>query len=272
MRSLEANDSDLRSALCRGSRPDPSEHASGRPADVKEATSHPAKAASGTLLARRDLTDRLAIFRLAKPPGLSFEPGQHVRVHSAGDSRPYTIVSAPHEPFLELFVERAPTGSFTPALWRLKPGDRVGLGDVAKGSLVLDPSKNVHLMIATVTGVAPFVSMLRATFAAGGAGRHRFHVLHGASRADELGYADELGRLPIVYVPTVSRPEDPRNAAWTGPTGRVHTLVEAHVEAHALRPDDTAAYACGHPEMVRAVERMLGERGYRVRTERFFKE
>ena len=36
------------------------------------------------------------------------------------------------------------------------------------------------------------------------------------------------------FVPTCSRPQEARNAAWRGATGRVNTIVEKHVRDWAL--------------------------------------
>lgn len=64
-------------------------------------------------------------------------------------------------------------------------------------------------MIATVTGIAPLRSLLRAALHRGTT--DRFTILHGASHADELVFRDELLDLAahdtrIAYHPTISRP------------------------------------------------------------------
>lgn len=247
----------------------------------------PASAAPGTLLDVREVSDRLRVLRLAKPEGFQFVPGQHVRIRTAGISRPYTLVSAPHEPFLEIFVQRAEDGELTPHLWRLAPGDRVDLAERAKGGFALDARFSRHLMIATASGIAPFVSMLRHalhaveeghTSAAPAGGRaergtiHVFHVLHGVRHQDDLGYAEELSGMPrerVRYYPTVSQPDDPRNRGWTGAAGRVERHIEPTLRAHDMRPDDTAVYACGNPGMITQVEALIGERGFTVHSEPF---
>ena len=71
--------------------------------------------------------------------------------------------------------------------------------------------------------------MMRETLAAGTP--RRTVVLHGCSYVEELGYRDLLEdwqsarTYPVTYVPTISRPNDPRNAGWTGRTGRVELVV-----------------------------------------------
>lgn len=212
---------------------------------------------------RRLLTDSLLVLKLDRPAGFDFVPGQHLKLDVGGARRKYTICSAPHEPWLELFVERRPGGAFTPRLFALPVGASVGVHP-ARGSFALSTRHRTHVMVATVTGVAPFVSMIRDA-------RHRgddaaFHVLHGASHRDELGYAEELSRA-ATYVPTVSRPEAPRNAGWTGATGRVHERLAAYLEEQGLGPDRAMIYACGHPGMVEAARAEAGRLGYPVRGE-----
>jgi ferredoxin-NADP reductase len=65
-------------------------------------------------------------------------------------------------------------------------------------------------MVATVTGIAPFVSMLRWSLHQGDR-RFRFRVLQGASYQDEFAYRGELEAAAreqprlLTYVPSVSR-------------------------------------------------------------------
>jgi ferredoxin--NADP+ reductase len=93
-------------------------------------------------------------------------------------------------------------------------------------------------------------------------------LLHGCSYADELGYADLLrrweadGTYPLTYVPTVSRPNDPRNAAWGGRTGRVETIIDAVRDELRLEPERTVVYICGNPEMIVNAEERLMAAGF----------
>src|SRR6266446_5313665 len=73
----------------------------------------------------------------------------------------FEIVSSPHEAFLELFLELVQHGELTPKLWTLRVGDAVSLRPRPKGVFTLEEKFPVHLTVATVTGIAPFVSMLR---------------------------------------------------------------------------------------------------------------
>ena len=95
---------------------------------------------------------------------------------------------------------------------------------------------------------------------------------------EELVYSDELRQMAaahpesVWFTPTVSRPHDPRNAGWTGRTGRVNALVEDYLRERGIGRDGTLVYACGHPGMIEDVKARMGHAGYRFREERFWKE
>jgi len=76
----------------------------------------------------------------------------------------------------------------------------------------------------------------------------------------------------VHYVPTVSRPADPRNAAWRGAVGRVNTVAMRLLERLQPAPADTLVYLCGHPGMIAELAAWCAERGLRSKQERFWKE
>lgn len=231
-------------------------------------------ASSGSVLAADWIAPELLRLKVARPPGFTFSPGESTRLELDSVRRRYTIVSAPHEPVLEFFIELVPGGRMSQRLASLRAGTRIILPSSARGGISLDRDKARHLMLATVTGVNPFVSILRD---AAHHARRNLHCLlvHGASYADEFGYRDELEALAaarpdlLTYVPTVSRPAEPRNAGWQGETGRADALIDRMITRFGLDPADTAAYACGNPGMVEAARQRLGGLGYAVRTERY---
>lgn len=225
------------------------------------------------LVRRQDLAPDLMVIWIEPSVSFSFKPGQYCTIGLEEIERPYSIVSAPHElPRIELFIELVPEGQLTPRLWRLREGDVVTIRPRAKGLFTFEPRYRHHLMVATVTGIAPFISIIRDYLHRGAQG-HRFYVLQGASYHDELVYDRELTALAacrpdlLAYVPTVSRPNDPRNADWRGQTGRVNTIVEEYIERFGLRPEETLVYACGHAGMIDDVKARLVPKGWRVKEE-----
>ena len=203
----------------------------------------------------------------------TFEPGQYmtIGVYAEGKlvQRPYSVASAPRQAGTdgyEFYVRLVPIPRFTSLLWRLPVGH--GMRMIGpKGKFVLEPDDHrTHLFVSTGTGIAPFISMIRQTLAEGH--RRRTVVLHGCSYVDELGYRELLegwerdGTYPLHYVPTISRPDDPRNVGWTGRAGRAEAVVGSVCRDLGLRPERTVVYICGNPEMILNVERVLMDRGF----------
>jgi ferredoxin-NADP reductase len=229
---------------------------------------------NATLIRRVDHTDDLAYFwvRFDGEP-VPFDPGQYMTIGVFADGklwqRPYSVASAPREAGeigYEFYVRHVPIIRFTTLLWRLPVGQSMRMIG-PKGRFLLEPADDrTHLFISTGTGIAPFVSMIRQTLADGRP--RKTVVLHGCSFVDELGYWEELqtwqqdGTYPVTYVPTISRPDDPRNAGWTGRTGRVEQVVQSVCKNLGLRPDRTVVYICGNPDMILNSESVLMNLGF----------
>lgn len=236
--------------------------------------------AETTILERRELTPDHWLMWIEKPEGFTFKPGQYCTIGGEGIERAYSIASAPHEERLELFIELVPYeegGHLTPLLYEMKPGAKLTIRPRAKGIFTFNPNFKNHLLVATVTGVVPYISYIRDYLHKAESG-HRFYVLEGASYDDEFGYDDELERYAaehpglVTFIPTVSRPDEERNSGWKGEKGRVNAIVEAQVENLGLTKDDTLIYACGHPGMIEDVKARMIPKGYSVDEERFWKE
>lgn len=237
---------------------------------------------SAELIARTDLTASLAVFRFLSAEQLAFSAGQYATIGVPDGhviERPYSIVSSPYERFLEFFVELVPGGILTPKLWELKLGSTILVRRRIVGQFTLDPTVRQHLMLATVTGVAPFISILRThqiDRARGVASKHQLVVIHGASRSADFGpYLDELEALSqagwLTYIPTISRPWEEPN--WKGETGRVEDIVRKHADQLGLDHGNSVAYACGHPQMVANVKDILSRARFlkdQIREEEYF--
>ena len=235
--------------------------------------------ATARIVERQDLTEDLWLIKLEPSIPFPFKPGQYCTIGAEDIERPYSIVSAPEEPLIELFVELVPPpdGQLTPVLYNMDVGAELTLRPKPKGIFTLDRTAKTHVFVSTVTGVAPTVSILRHALMTGEHGEREFHVLDGGSYVDELAYRDELQELADMYdfihfTPTVSRPNDERNAGWTGATGRVNTLVEDYLRDNDIDPETSIVYACGHPGMIEDVKERMERVGYRFKEERFWKD
>ena len=238
-----------------------------------------AKLPRAKVVARRDVTDDLMVIELEPEIKFSYKAGQYCTLGLGSVERAYSIASAPHEPQVEIFVELVPPpdGVLTPLMWQLNVGDSMSIRPRAKGIFTMDERYRHHLMIATVTGISPFMSTLRNYIHLGAQG-HKFYVIQGASYQNEFTYKEELealaGNYPdtIVYVPTVSRPTEGRNAAWAGVTGRANSIVEEYVDKLGLSPSETIVYACGHPGMIEDVRDKLEHQEFKIKEERYWKQ
>lgn len=238
-----------------------------------------AKLPKAEVISRWDVTEDLMVIHLKSEVAFTFKPGQYCTLGLDTIERAYSIVSAPHEELLEIFVELVPPpdGALTPLMLELKVGDSMSIRPRAKGVFIMDQKYHHHLMMATVTGIAPFMSTIRSYLHQNGSG-HKFYVLQGASYLNEFTYRDEMEELAskhpdtIFYVPTVSRPTEEMNQGWSGVGGRVNTIVEEYVSKFQLNADDTMVYACGHPGMIEDVKDQLSPKGFVVREERFWKQ
>ncbi len=226
---------------------------------------NPEKFFPAHILDRRDITEDLFILKVDPGAPFSFLAGQYatlgVELEDKRLERAYSICSSPYESALEFFVERVPEGKLSPLLHALHAGTPLLLRRFAKGRFTLDlrSGRKNHLLLATVTGIAPYVSYVRTIYQDwknGGTpmpGEHRFFCLQGSSLAHEFGYREELEKIAaevpwFTYVPTISRPWD--NPGWGGEVGRVDDLIRKYIDVWKLRPEDTTAYLCGHPGMV----------------------
>ena len=178
------------------------------------------------ITSRVEFAPDLWAVRLNPGGEFKFAPGQYATLGLESVERrwerPYSIVSSPDEEELEFFFELVPEGKLTPSLYKLQSGDELLMRKVPKGRFTLETkgARTNHLLVSTVTGVAPFVSYVRSLYKdwkeGKFSGEHKLFLLNGASRSWEFGYSKELQRfadeLPwLKYVPTVSRPwDDPR--------------------------------------------------------------
>ena len=238
------------------------------------------------IMDRREISGDLWVMRVDPGGEFKYSAGQYATLGIVDGEkrleRPYSIASAPHEKFLEFFIELVPEGQLTPLLHACPLGGALTLRKAAKGHLLLDFSsvRTNHVLIATVTGVSPFVSFFRHLqheWKSGAfRGEHKLFLLEGASRSSELGYTDELVRAAaefpwLTYVPTVSRPKE--DTSWTGETGRVDDLVRKYTDLWQLTPENSRVYLCGNPGMIENTKGIVRRRGWQpdsIKEEAFF--
>src|ERR1700730_7847769 len=162
----------------------------------------PGKYQEAQIVSRTDHAPDLWTIRLRTDPKPPFEAGQYVTLGVEENGRvierAYSVVSSPLEDELEFFFELVPQGELTPRLHRLQTGDRLLTRPRAKGLFTLDREggRKNHLMVSTVTGVAPFVSMARTLARdaeAGHAPALGLVGLEAPSRSLQVGDREDVG-------------------------------------------------------------------------------
>lgn len=223
---------------------------------------------TGRVLSNTALTPRLYSLRVEADIG-AFEAGQFVRLElpldGSSEARPYSLVNTPTNPTVEVFFNTVPGGRFSNALAALKPSDEIGISRPATGFFTLDqtPAQRDLWMIATGTGLGPFLSMLPTA-----ALWEKFmHVVlvHGAPRQEELVYRDIVSTAQaahpgrFVYISCVSREDNPG-----GISGRLtDALRRGELEGCAgrrLTPSDSAVMLCGNHNMINDMQALLAAR------------
>ena len=247
-----------------------------------------------TVLSKTTWTPNLFSFTVSRPESFKFTAGQFVRLGvnpshlnyykqqgEAGNDvanealnedifRAYSIVSSPFDEVLEFFSIVIPDGAFTSQLQHLEVGDELLLNTMPFGFLTLaryqKPLPKDLWLLATGTGLAPFLSMLQdlKTW------EDYKHIIlaYSARSIEELAYVKKIESLQedfgslvdspakLIFIPIVTR--EPVEGALTERLPKLlldGTLQES--AGIALDIDSTHVMLCGNPEMVEDTKETL---------------
>ncbi len=254
-----------------------------------------------TVLSKTTWTPNLFSFTVSRPDSFKFTAGQFVRlgvnpsqlnyykqlsaVANADDEdlnetldedifRAYSIVSSPFDEILEFFSIVIPDGAFTSQLQHLEVGDELLLNTVPFGFLTLaryqKPLPKDLWLLATGTGLAPFLSMLQdlKTW------EDYEHIVlaYSARSEEELAYIEKIESLQedfgtlvdnpakLIFIPIVTR--EPIEGALTERLPKL--LLDGTLQARAgidLDIDSTHVMLCGNPDMVEDTKETLKSLG-----------
>lgn len=259
-----------------------------------------------TVLSKTTWTPDLFSFTVSRPDSFKFTAGQFVRLgvnpsqlqhykqqnevftEVTADSdnemvdaalnedifRAYSIVSSPFDEILEFFSIVIPDGAFTSQLQHLQVGDELLLNTMPFGFLTLaryqKPLPKDLWLLATGTGLAPFLSMLQdlKTW------QDYEHIVlaYSARSAAELAYVEKINSLQedfgslvdnpaqLIFIPIVTR--EPIEDALTERLPKL--LLEGTLQERtgiALDIDSTHIMLCGNPEMVEDTKETLKSLG-----------
>ncbi|OBA10523.1 ferredoxin--NADP reductase [Acinetobacter pittii] len=218
-------------------------------------------------------TPTLFSFTMTRPAHFKFTAGQFARIGlKVGEElvvRAYSVVSSPFDETLEFFSIVVPDGAFTSNLQHLKVGDELYLEKIPYGYLTLaryqQPLPHDLWLLATGTGLAPFLSMLQDfdTWSK----YQKINLVYSVRTADELAYVDRIqeiaetfgeGHNGFKFIPIITRdPSAPLHE-------RLPILIEnGELEKFAgieLNPATSHVMLCGNPQMVDDTKEALKHR------------
>lgn len=236
-----------------------------------------AKTTRQSVVAVRRWTDALVSVRVTRDPAFRFTAGHYARLGLVGAdgaivTRPLSIASATTDAHLEFVCTLVPDGELSARLASCAPGDdayvdRASYGFLTVGGLAPGPDL---WMLATGTGIAPFLSILREPSV--WTSFERIVVVHSVRQTAELAPAapiEALARAPsaapgtarLTYLPVATR-----ERGATALASRIPAILEdGRLAKAAGLPIDVArsrVMTCGNPAMARDVRRTLAARGF----------
>ena len=223
------------------------------------------KAGQYTVLGLLGSAERAAITDPEETPS---DPNKLIR-------RAYSVASSSVDnEYLEFFITLVRSGALTPRLFALKPGDPLWLSPKMVGMFTMDrvpPNQNI-VLIATGTGLAPYMSMLRTHLPE--MQNANVAVIHGARHSWDLGYRAELQTMKrlcpyFTYTPILSNPQE-EPVPWKGHSGYINDFWTSPELPAALGFQPTAAdthvFLCGNPFMIEGMVAALTAGGFMEQT------
>lgn len=219
-------------------------------------------------------TDTLFSFTMTRPAHFKFSAGQFARIGlKVADElvvRAYSVVSSPFDETLEFFSIVVPEGAFTSNLQYLQVGDELYLEKIAYGFLTLAryqlPLPKDLWLLATGTGLAPFISMLQdfETWSK----YQNINLVYSVRSAAELAYTDRIhqiaatfgeGHTGFKFIPIITR----------DPHAELHQRLPLLIENFKLEQaagidfniETSHIMLCGNPQMVEDTKEALKARG-----------
>jgi ferredoxin-NADP reductase len=193
-------------------------------------------------------------FKVEKPAGYSFEPGQatEVAINKEGwtaERRPFTFTNLPGDDHLEFTIKTYPErNGVTNQLRDLKHGDELILHDVW-GAISY---KGKGLFIAGGAGITPFLSIFRHLRTIGETAGNR--LLFANKKKEDIILESELNTLLDGNITNILSQEKVEGY-------RHGHVTEALLKELSIKPDDKL-YICGPPPMLDALLKMFSNFGF----------
>lgn len=243
----------------------------------------------------------LLSFKVTRPDGFKFTAGQFVRLGIHGKDlqyfaqnhdaklitsetqnyeeqgqlvdldgyvfRAYSVASSPYDEFIEFFSVVIPQGEFTSKVNHIQVGDSLLLNTTPFGYLTLAryqlPLPNDLWLLATGTGLAPFLSILKTIDV--WQQYQRIILVYSARTSQELAYQAEIGSIKSIYgdngAAFVFLPIVTREADYAGEKARIPNLILSgkltELVEQKLDKERSHVMLCGNPQMVEDTKEAL---------------
>ncbi len=181
-------------------------------------------------------------------PGQNASIGRHLVYHVSKD---FSICSGAGDDFLEFMIKENKSGSISPTLRHLQPGEKLDLTGPYGEFFYRKEDPGRHVFLATGIGISPFRSFLKS-YAIG-----NYLLVHGIRKASDLKFAEGID--PSHYVSCISQ----------GGGGSFQGRITDYLETAELQPGDLY-YISGNPSAVTDVGDLLPRKG--VAPDRIIKE
>lgn len=238
----------------------------------------------------------LLSFKVTRPAGFKFTAGQFVRLGIHGKDlqyfaqnhetklitsetqdkpidldgyvfRAYSVASSPYDEFIEFFSVVIPQGEFTSKVNHIQVGDSLLLNTTPFGYLTLAryqlPLPNDLWLLATGTGLAPFLSILKTIDV--WQQYQRIILVYSARTSQELAYQAEIDSIKSIYGDNgagfVFLPIVTREADYAGEKARIPNLIVSgkltQLVGQKLDKERSHVMLCGNPQMVEDTKEAL---------------
>jgi len=205
------------------------------------------------ILAINHITHDVRQFRVEKPDGYTFVPGQATSVSVNTPElrkirRPFSFTGLNSDPFLEFTIKIYPSKQgVTAELEELKPGDELIIGD-AWGAISY---KGAGVFIAGGAGVTPFIAIFRHLRDEGALAGNKL-IFANRTRADIILESELKEMLGDSFINILSDEAGGEYASG---------FIDAEFLRANLSPDDKNFYLCGPPPMMDSVKQHLASLG-----------
>jgi len=216
---------------------------------------------------RQQVAEGTVAYYFDKPGGFDFAGGQSIdltlidppETDTEGNTRAFSLASAPHEPFLMVATRQRDT-AFKRVLKSMPLGTQVEF-EGPYGSMTLHrKTTRPAVILAGGIGITPFRSMLCQATKANT--EHRLFLFYSNRMPEDAAFLAELQELArqhsnLTFVATMTNLEKSKSS-WNGERGYINTEMLMRFVGNLAEP---VYYTAGPPAMVSAMKDILNKAG-----------